>query len=172
MKKYLPIIIYTLVLSMSMNMSAIAMPYNSNSRLSVEAESDLLPKTVKSSSGYDSTKVRGNFFAEANVTITNEGNGDIAGSATAYLDVPADEVYITIYLDRWDEDGERWRQVSYYDAEFYAKDYPEGLNRPSLNVIFKNQDKGYYYRLRGVFSAVYNGKFEGFSPVTDGIWID
>ena len=62
--------------------------------------------------------------------------------------------------------------MAYYDAEFYAKDYPEGLNRPSLNVTFKNQDKGYYYRLRGVFAAVYQGNFEGFSPVTDGIWID
>lgn len=68
--------------------------------------------------------------------------------------------------------GERWRQVTYYDAEFYAKDYQEGLNRPSLNITFKNQDKGYYYRLRGVFVAVYDGKFEGFSPATDGVWVD
>lgn len=172
MKKYLSIVIYAVVLSISMNMPVIAMPYNSNSQQMVEIESDLLPKSVRSLSGYDSTKVRGNFFAEANVTITNEGNGNIAGSATAYLDVSADEAYITIYLDRWDEAGERWRQVAYYDAEFYAKDYPEGLNRPSLNVTFKNQDKGYYYRLRGVFAAVYQGNFEGFSPVTDGIWID
>ena len=172
MKKYLSIIIYSVVLSISINMTVIAMPYNSNAQRMVEAESNLLPKSVRSSSGYDSTKARGNFFAEANVTITNEGNGNIAGSATAYLDVSADEVYITIYLERWDVAGERWRQVTYYDAEFYAKDYQEGLNRPSLNITFKNQDKGYYYRSRGVFVAVYDGKFEGFSPATDGVWVD
>lgn len=74
-------------------------------------------------------------------------------------------------MDRWDADADRWRQVAYYDAEFYAKDYPDGLTDPTLNITFKNQQKGYYYRLRGVFGAIHDGKFEGFSPVTDGILI-
>ena len=172
MKKSSIVLLCSLFLSISMGITVLAGPYNLDDYSSADILSDLLPKTVRSAYGYDATKVRGNFFAEANVLITNQGNGDIGGVATAYLDVPADEAYITRYLDRWDEAGERWRQVAYYDAEFYAKDYPEGLNRPSLNVTFKNQDKGYYYRLRGVFAAVYQGNFEGFSPVTDGIWID
>ena len=86
--------------------------------------------------------------------------------------LPVDEVYITIYLDRWDADAERWRQVTYYDAEFYAKDYPDGLTDPTVDITFLNQKKGYDYRLRGVFAAVHNGLFEGFSPVTAGIRIE
>ena len=76
-----------------------------------------------------------------------------------------------MYLDRYDEEDGAWYQVTYYDAEFYAKDYPDGLNYPSVNITFKNQKKG-YYRIRGAFSAVKDNKFEGFSPVTDGIWIE
>ena len=72
MKKYLSIVIYAVVLSISMNMPVIAMPYNSNSQQMVEIESDLLPKSVRSSSGYDSTKVRGNFFAEASAVSRSE----------------------------------------------------------------------------------------------------
>ena len=98
--------------------------------------------------------------------------GDIGVVAIGYLAISVDEAYITIYLDRWDETSERWRQVKYYDAEYYAKDYPEGLDTPTVNITFKKQEKGYYYRLRGVFGAVYNGKFEGFSPVTAGILIE
>ena len=75
-------------------------------------------------------------------------------------------------MDRWDADTERWRQVTFYDAEFYASDYPDGLSDPSIDVTFKNQDKGYYYRIRGVLAAVLGGKFEGFSPVTAGILIE
>ena len=43
MKKYLSIIIYSVVLSISINMTVIAMPYNSNAQRMVEAESNLLP---------------------------------------------------------------------------------------------------------------------------------
>ena len=155
MKKNSVVLFCSLLLSILMSLTVWAGPFNLNDYSSVNTPSDLLPKTVRSAYGYDSTKVRGNFFAEANV-----------------LDVPADEAYITIYLDRWDVAGERWRQVTYYDAEFYAKDYQEGLNRPSLNITFKNQDKGYYYRLRGAFVVVYDGEFEGYSPATDGVWVD
>lgn len=89
----------------------------------------------------------------------------------AYMEVPVDEAYITVYLDQWDEDAERWRQVTFYDAEFYLKDYPNGITEPEVNMIFKNQPKGYYYRLRGVFGAVLDGRFEGFSPTTAGILV-
>ena len=83
-----------------------------------------------------------------------------------------DEKYITVYLDRWDEDTDKWRQVDYYDAEYYADDYPDGLSEATLNITFLNQERECYYRLRGVFSAVYDNDYEGFSPTTAGIWID
>ena len=85
---------------------------------------------------------------------------------------PIEEAYITVYLDQWDAVDERWRQVNYYEAEFYAKDYPDGLSMPTVDITFTNQPRGCYYRLRGSFSVMYNGEYEGFSPVTDGILLD
>lgn len=138
----------------------------------VSVDSVLLDKNEKYSKVTERALLRGEFFAGADLIITDEGNGNVGALAIAYLEVPAEEVYISIYLDRYDEEKDLWRQVAYYDAEFYAKDYPDGLNDPSVNITFTNQKKGYYYRLRGAFSAVKDNQFEGFSPVTSGIWID
>lgn len=171
MKRFLYNILSVLIISILMAMNVFAMPINPGDYTSVDLKSDLLPPSVKVSAAHESAKRRGDFFLNADLIIMNNGGGDIGAFAKAYMSVPVDEIYITIYLDKWDEGADRWRQVSYYDAEFYAKDYPEGLSESGVDIIFKNQEKGYYYRLRGVFAAVLNGKFEGFSPVTDGIMI-
>ena len=104
--------------------------------------------------------------------ISDEGDGNIGAFAVAYMDHSVDEVYISIYLDRWNDEEKRWEQVTYYDAEFYEEDYPEGLTDPTVDITFLNQERDHYYRLRGAFSATYEYEFEGFSPTTAGIWID
>jgi hypothetical protein len=172
MKRKIRFLLSIIIVSSLLCLNAFAMPYNPANYTSVDEESELLPKSAKNAIAHESAIRRGDFFSAADLIITNKGNGDIGGLAKAYMDHAVDEVYITIYLDRWDAEAERWRQVTYYDAEFYAKDYPDGLDDPEVSIVFKGQEKGYYYRLRGVFSAVYNGKFEGFSPVTAGILID
>lgn len=172
MKKVCFGFISILVVSVMLTLNVLAMPYNPNTYTSVDLQSKLLPPSAKQSMATSSAVLRGDFFLSADIIIKDDGNGDIGAFAKAYMAVPVDEVYITIYLDKWDKDAERWRQVTYYDAEFYAKDYPDGLGSPSVSLTFKNQEKGYYYRLRGVFGAVKNQKFEGFSPVTDGILIE
>lgn len=152
--------------------NAFAMPYNPDNYTSVDLTSELLPPMIKISAVKESAKLRGDFFISADLIIKDNGSGDVGVFAKAYMGVPVDEVYITVYLDRWDESADRWRQVTYYDAEFYAEDYPDGLSDPSIDVTFKKQEKGYYYRARGVFAAVRDGEFEGFSPVTAGILIE
>ena len=171
MKMLLRILFTAFIVTTLMVSSVFAAPFNPAQYTSVEIQSDLLPPHAKQNRVRETARARGNFFSAADLIISNEGNGDIGAFAKAYMDIPVDEVYITIYLDRWDEGTERWRQVSYYDAEFYAKDYPNGLSEPDVDIIFKNQERGYYYRLRCVFAAVLDDKFEGFSPVTDGIMI-
>ncbi len=172
MKRMAKHILCIVLISSMFSTSAFAKPFNPNDYTSVDEKSELLPKTVKSDIAHESAIMRGDFFSAADVVIIDKGNGDVGALAKAYMNYAVDEAYITIYLDRWDAEAERWRQVAYYDAEFYAKDYPEGLEDPELSIVFKNQEKGYYYRLRGVFAAIYNGKFEGFSPVTGGILIE
>lgn len=170
MKKIFMSIICGVLMGIMASVNVFAMPFNPNQYTSVEINSSLLPEGVKQDKASERAVRRGDFFVGADLIISDEGNGGIGVLAVAYFSVPVEEVYITVYLDRWDEDAESWRQVTYYDAEFYASDYPDGLETPSVSLTF-NQAKGYYYRLRGVYAAILNGNFEGFSPVTDGILI-
>ena len=100
------------------------------------------------------------------------GNGDIGVSAHAYLRKPVKEMYISLYLDRYNQEKDAWQQVDYVDFEYTPEDYPDGVDDQSVEVIFKNQKKGYYYRIRGAFSAGDDDWYEGFGPTTDGIWIE
>ena len=50
---------------------------------------------------------RGRFFDSADVAISDEGNGDIGVSAHAYLRKPVKEMYISLYLDRYNQEKMR-----------------------------------------------------------------
>ena len=115
---------------------------------------------------------RGDFFLSADVTIRNEGNGNIGAAAHAYLNKPATELYVSLYLDRYDESLKKWKQVDYVDFVYTLEEYPDGIEDPAIDVTFTNQKRGYYYRIRGAFTAGDEEKVEGFGPTTDGIWID
>lgn len=172
MKKILRVLIITFLLNTLIVSNVYAMPYNFAENSSVDEPSELLPKDVNSDSASEQSVRRGEFFARADLIITDEGNGDVGALAIAYLDHSVDEVYITIYLDCWNEDTEKWQQVAYYDAEFYEEDYPNGLTNPDVNITFLDNERGHYYRLRSVFSAIDGDDYEGFSPTTSGIWIE
>lgn len=47
------------------------------------------------------------FFDSADVAISDEGNGDIGVSAHAYLRKPVKEMYISLYLDRYNQEKMR-----------------------------------------------------------------
>ena len=81
-----------------------------------------------------------------------------------------DELYMTIYLDRMTDEG-RWEQVDYFEFEFYAEDYPDGLTSEFVSFTLTGYPTGHYYRLRGTYAAVKGTVMEGFGPVTDGILI-
>lgn len=132
--------------------------------------SELLSASVKESFVREVGKPRGVFFGVAELKIYND-NGKIGVSAKAYMKEPVDEVYMTIYLDRLSEKNQ-WIQVGYYDYEFYAADYPNGLIDPGVDFTIMNQPSGNYYRLRGSYAAILDGEMEGFGPVTDGILIE
>lgn len=172
MKKIVNITVLSVIMVFLIALNAFAMPYNPNDYTSVNEVSDFLSPVIRQSKVTEYPKARGDFFARADLTIIDNGDGDIGALAVALTRYPVDEAYITVYLDRWDATAERWRQVNSYEAEFYAKDYPDGLSMPSVDISFTNNQKGYYYRLRAVFGVVYNNEFEGFSPVTDGILIE
>ena len=172
MKKILKILLTASLISVTLLSNVFALPYDYRENTSVDEPSELLPKEVDSDTATEQSVKRGEFFARADLIITDEGDGNIGALAIAYLDHSVDEVYISIYLDRWNEETERWEEIAYYDAEFYEEDYPDGLTNPDVSITFLDNERDHYYRLRSAFSAVYEYEFEGFSPTTAGIWID
>lgn len=172
MGKIRKLFILVLVMSFLMASTVQAKPYIPGSVTSVDEYSELLAPGVTYDRASETSNQRGDMFASADLVIENEGNGNIGALAVAYTREPVDEAYITVFLDQWDEDRDRWVNVEYYEAEFYAEDYPDGLVSPSVDITFTNQERGYYYRLRGSFSVVKGDIYEGFSPATAGILIE
>ena len=165
----------TVVMIIAMNSIVLASTFDPSNFTSIMMESELLPSEVQESTDYVRATRRGVFFAAADLGIGNN-DGDIDVTAHAYMSEPVDEIYITIYLDRYvvDEDGEeRWERVDMFEFEFYAEDYPDGeLTSESVEFTLTGYPTGEYYRLRGAFAAVKDGLLEGFGPVTDGILIE
>ncbi len=169
-KKILKMFVCTLLCTVMMVSTVFARPICRDSYTSVEVESEVLPRYVKESRVHLTSTLRGVFFAAADLAILNN-NGKVGVSAKAYMKEPVDEFYMTIYLDRLNE-KEQWEQVAYYDFEFYAKDYPDGLLTPGKDFTILDQPSGYVYRLRGQYIAILDGGMEGFGPVTSGVLIE
>ena len=173
MKKIVHLIVSCLALINVYMITAFASVPSPEVYTSIDQKSNLCDKSVSYSVGKEQSYARrGRFFDSVDVAITDEGNGDIGVTAHAYLRKPVTELYISLYLDRYNEEKDAWQQVDYRDYEFTLEKYPEGIDNPSVSVVFENQKKGYYYRIRGAFSAGDDDWYEGLGPTTDGIWIE
>ena len=72
---------------------------------SVGEKSNLCEKSVKYSIAKEQSYARrGNFFDSADVIIRDEGNGNIGASAYANLRKPVKELYVSLYLDRYNKE--------------------------------------------------------------------
>ena len=174
-RKILSSIICMVMAIFLMNSVVFASEFNPSDYTSSAVDSDILPEEIRQSRDYvRAIARRGVFFAAADLIITNN-DGDIDVGAHAYMSEPVDEIYMTIYLERYatTEDGEEdWEYVDMFEFEFYAEDYPEGeLTSESVEFTLTGYPKNEYYRLRGAYAAVKDGLMEGFGPVTEGVYI-
>lgn len=136
---------------------------------SINVESNLLTPSTEQSVDVVTKTPRGIFFSAADLKISNE-DGEIGVVGHAYMSEAVDELYMTIYLDRWVDD-DHWEQVDEFEFEFYGEDYPDGLTSELVAFTLTGYPTGHYYRLRGTYAAVKGTVMEGFGPVTDGILI-
>lgn len=169
MKKYLSLLML-LLLILSMNITPVyAAVVALEEYSSVNAKSNILSSNIMEDIDIVQKTPRGVFFSAADLKIINE-DGEIGVVGNAYMSTEIDELYMTIYLDRWEND-DHWDQIDYFEFEFYAEDYPDGLTNELVAFTLTGYPKGHYYRLRGAYAAVKDGVVEGFAPVTDGILI-
>lgn len=137
----------------------------------ITRESVLLQEGVNQSIGYGNA-AKGNFLANSQLNITNEGYGSIGIIAGTYCHVPVRKIRMAVYLDRWDETKEDWFQVGYYNFIYEHKEGDEDLTAVTESFSVIGLPTGCYYRLRS-FNCVwpFSGGSEMQGPMTDGILI-
>lgn len=170
MKKVIRFLSLAVIFTLLMNFIAVAMPGGTASYLKpVTVTSKLLDPSIGQSIAKEYAIKRGEFFSLADLAISNK-NGQIGVAAHAYMSIPIDDLYMTIYLDRLNSKG-TWDQVDLFDFEFHSENYPKGLTSETVAFVIGNQPKDNYYRLRASFLAFKDGENEGFGPMTEGILI-
>ena len=136
-------------------------------------ESLLLPESVKKSEGRDLTTGRSKALASAMCSITNSEKGIIYVYAETAMFIPVDWAALTVYLEKWNEDTNKWSTVEIFEKEFTPADTDDGeLTRVIMSIDVGTQPAGYYYRVRCIHELEYdNGWYEAKSTKTDGIML-
>lgn len=134
-------------------------------------ESVLLPEAVKQSVGVEKSINKSKALANALCTITNTEKGIIGVYAETAMFIPVDWAALTIYLEKWNEDTNKWSTVETFEKEFTPADTDNGeLTRVIMSIDVGTQPVGYYYRIRCIHELEYdNGWYEAKSTKTDGV---
>ena len=134
-------------------------------------ESILLPESVKRSVGVEQSTNRSKALANALCTITNTEKGIIGVYAETAMFIPVDWAALTIYLEKWNEDTNKWSTVETFEKEFTPADTDNGeLTRVIMSIDVGTQPAGHYYRIRCIHELEYdNGRYEAKSTKTEGV---
>ena len=109
MKKLIRAILCCLVAINVFMLTAFAAVPSPEVYTSIDQKSNLCDVKTKYSIGRaQSNARRGTFFDSADVIIRDEGNGNIGASAHANLRKPVTELYVSLYLDRYNKEKDVW----------------------------------------------------------------
>lgn len=92
---------------------------------------------------------RGRLISSAGLQISDEGNGILGVYAETLCHSNMDKIYITIYLDMWDENRQDWLVLNDYEYSWSAADNPN-LTDVSVSFDLEGLTRGKTYRLRGM----------------------
>jgi hypothetical protein len=139
----------------------------------VQEDSMLLPKSVKTSVGREYSVERSKALASAMCSITDTEKGIINIYAETLMFQPVDWAALTIYLEKLNEETNKWSTVEIFEKEFTPADKEDGqLTSVELSIDVGTQPAGYYYRVRCIHELEYdNGWYEAKSTKTDGIML-
>ena len=117
---------------------------------------------------------RGRLLSLAELQISNDKDGVIGVYAETLCHIPVEAIYMTIYLDVWDEPTQDWITVNSFSYEWLASDYPnEDLTDVSVSFDVTGLNKGRKYSLRGSHAAKgFEMGSEVMQTETDGIVLE
>lgn len=97
---------------------------------------------------------RGRLISSVEIQLTDKGRGTAGIYADLLCHEPMAKLRIWIYLEKWDEETERWETEDYQQFTWLAEDYPdEDLTMAMVGYDVSGLERGQYYRLRGLFGA-------------------
>lgn len=117
---------------------------------------------------------RGRVLSLAELELSDQGNGVLGVYAETLCHNAVKEIYMSIYLDVWDESRQDWVTLNSYDYEWKAADRPnEDLTDVSVSFSIEGLARGKTYSLRGLHSARgFDNMAEIMATETDGIVLD
>lgn len=174
MKKITSILSILLLCSCIYCTPSLAATIKSPVYIGVEEESLLLPVSQRTSNSRFQPSARGEAIAMSSLSISNAGGGVIGVVAHTFLHKKIDWGMITISLDKWDPENEKWVFLKAYEYEF-----PDGNGASTaldVELNISDQDAGYYYSVRGYHEIEFtNGKnekvWESHTTQTNGVFI-
>lgn len=116
--------------------------------------------------------LRGSLLASCILNISNAGGGEIGVLADTMCHVDVDSMYVTIYLDQYNQETGKWSNKKVYMYEFTPDDAKDGkLHAMLINFHEIDQEPGHYYRLWAYHEVEKDGKWEMMRTGTDGVLI-
>lgn len=117
---------------------------------------------------------RGRLLSSCSLQISNDNDGIIGVYAETLCHSAMKQIYMTIYLDVWDNSIQDWRTVDSYEYSWKASDNPgRELTNVSVSFDVVGLQKGRTYSLRGHHSAVgFDNSSEVMMTETNGIVLD
>lgn len=155
---------------------ALAMPVyaqNSTSDLESQAKTVACKTTRFSNTAVAQSVTRGMLLSSVSIKLTDKGFGIASIYADALCHEPMSAIYITLILQKWDEEHNSWQTVNRQEFEWLLEDLPEGteLTMASISYDIAGMQSGELYRVRGLFGAydlegTYN---EAWNAYTEGV---
>lgn len=117
---------------------------------------------------------RGRLISSSGLQISDEGNGVLGVYAETLCHNGMKEIFMTIYLDIWNETYNDWEMVDCYEYEWFSSAYPdEELAAVSVSFDLTGLSRNREYRLRGYHGAKgFNNSVEMMATETHGIMLD
>lgn len=166
------IVLSAMMFTMLMSVSVKADEIPQSEKLQQET-TVLLPIGVQSSKDAINGMARGQIISSATAEIINEEKGNIGVVITTLCHVECEQIRNIAILDRYNEETGQWVEMERHDFIANKEDFPnEQLTALINDFTIKNQETGYYYRIRGIHSvSTPAGKGQVSATRTDGILI-
>lgn len=110
---------------------------------------------------------RGRVISSGAVGLTDKGKGIFSVYADTSCHSAVKNIYMTVYLDIWNDSTQDWDTINSFDYEWHAKTPEEDLHSVVVSFEIHDLTRGREYQLRGNHMAeAFDGVFEAMSTQT------